>query len=1462
MPTKQSLIFTVVPQDGAAINGKLKLSVLVAPRLYDAKQLGDFPDWLAWTRNLTKHPLVLELDAGGVVTKLNIDTQPLRPDLWEALFHKNTPVRSHQYNDHYECAKEGVLSYSTRDTLSLLKSIYRKASVELALPEDSSHANREYGHRDRLKSLLKDLHVHWSAFEKGAERQRENNRVLSQGERENAATNIANYTLPELDADGLHTHTVSDKAELAKRFASFHRMPMPKYDAGKNKEGRLLPDPDTHIDFHQTLSALGNYPALQRALGLVFDFELPLAAIAEAHEPPKYLSIIGHNLHSRTPAQMNPVRTAYRRWQLTDPAHASLFYAAPKAGMGRGIFGVALLDAAHFGLAQVDVDGAMHKNIILAESLYPLQDPKNERPGPALAAHPEVYDAGATLPAMRSSGFTLYADTRAAHWINDLENSKNLNASFENNQTVDLHSEDLVRGLRLDVWDDHSQKWHSLHARSAAYRIGALSFDTQALKLDANLDEGWMESAVTSPAPGTDPTQNHFYMHEALARWSGWNLSAPRPDLPLSARPEEGKPGLDADADQPLPGLDIKVDHTVLPGSLPSLRFGRRYRMRARLVNLTGLSPALNDPVADFWSALFALPNFAQDGMLYRRFEPVASPQIVVADTSALTGPGSDLQRLVIRTDNRQLSQDDDAPDTSGSLRHLLPPRTSIELGERLGMFDDAQGKLKGDAATWKLIGARDKGELPDTKMMIAGQEKLFPLIAGDTPKTLSYLPDPLARGVALRDLPGTPSGSLARIDASTPAGAVHYQYLSDPNPRPGSVTMIGFGGEADWQLARGLRIALGEPTQPHHAREPHWDPVSRTLTVYLPKGERHVIATSCYLNAPDLPKMGAWHWLQEEIAERLSATPQPPSLQPGSVNDATTHILQRVVEGGHWMLSPPTLIELAHAVRQPLGQPQFAALTVDHATRLLDPAPITNPLQTALSTGRRDADELASLTAWRRNGSDESYLHGAMSVHGVSTGHIDLIAEWKDPVDDPSVPKLSFQQHKALVDRIDLPTTREDYLLAHDATPPHPDKPGDTGKGRFNGYYDPEHDQVVFVREGDRALFAAAGIDEGTLRFTEDAAPRHHIGDTRHHRIRYQAVAISRYSDCFEKPLAGEPGFSRSSEWVEVSVPATTRPIAPDIGYVLPNFGWQRQTDTGMQRSVRFGGGLRVYLHRPWFSSGEGELLGVALWSRDQAPNDAERERYKAYFSQWGMDPIWQTGGLSGVPRVYDFPDRVAQASGVSLDAPDLPNLSVDVVGFKTTIDHERGLRFADLTITPPLGTYMPFVRLALVRFQPEALPDARISRVVLADFAQLTPDRAILVHADPAHALNLRVQISGLVPLGPLVNVGSHRPRLAPTRFQVRLQERVVGMESDLAWTDAAPDIASIVVNPQNPPSPIDGLAIWTGEVRFSRRPALGKYRLLIEEYESVATVQPERLIFAETLVLDPTLLPDPGS
>ena len=113
------------------------------------------------------------------------------------------------------------------------------------------------------------------------------------------------------------------------------------------------------------------------------------------------------------------------------------------------------------------------------------------------------------------------------------------------------------------------------------------------------------------------------------------------------------------------------------------------------------------------------------------------------------------------------------------------------------------------------------------------------------------------------------------------------------------------------------------------------------------------------------------------------------------------------------------------------------------------------------------------------------------------------------------------------------------------------------------------------------------------------------------------------------------------------VDIPASARPDAPRVLYVVPTFGWERQTSTNLKRSMRFGGGLRVYLDRPWYSSGDGELLGVVLYG-EGFPID--REAWKHLVTQWGLDPIWDADRLWAYPDPSNFPLSVAQEFGLSL--------------------------------------------------------------------------------------------------------------------------------------------------------------------------------------------------------------------
>ena len=203
-----------------------------------------------------------------------------------------------------------------------------------------------------------------------------------------------------------------------------------------------------------------------------------------------------------------------------------------------------------------------------------------------------------------------------------------------------------------------------------------------------------------------------------------------------------------------------------------------------------------------------------------------------------------------------------------------------------------------------------------------------------------------------------------------------------------------------------------------------------------------------------------------------------------------------------------------------------------------------------------------------------------------------------------------------------------------------------------------------------------------------------------------------------------------------------------------------------------------------------------------------------------------------------------------------------VDVVGFEPQFDEERGLWFADLTLDTFGETYMPFVRLALVRYQPEALLDAKVSRVVLADFAQLTPDRSAMVTCDPHHPRRLNVVVSGVAPVGPSPGASGRA-----TQITVRVQERDPQLPGELGWRDAPTETATVTPAVDGPAAGRPNIVMWAGSVVFAETPEVDRFRLLVEEHEFVAPGEAivtgskrlprGRLIYAETFELDSALL-----
>ncbi len=232
-----------------------------------------------------------------------------------------------------------------------------------------------------------------------------------------------------------------------------------------------------------------------------------------------------------------------------------------------------------------------------------------------------------------------------------------------------------------------------------------------------------------------------FRLDDAVYRWSGWSGAAPAPGGVL-----DGATGAPAKLSPNEPAADqaaqVAVDYDVVPGSLPRLRFGRTYAMRARCVDLAGNSQPLSAKEGED-----ALPPPETFG----RLEPVAAPVVVRRTPRPVPGVGDTAVVLVLRSDI-------DVPDKEVAEvdRLLFPGRVGPDLCELHGL--PAGGA---DPGSYAELAVRDALDLTDQTVtdpvsgeVLAATAVKAGIEPGATRQEVGYLSDPAIGGVRL-GLPG-----------------------------------------------------------------------------------------------------------------------------------------------------------------------------------------------------------------------------------------------------------------------------------------------------------------------------------------------------------------------------------------------------------------------------------------------------------------------------------------------------------------------------------------------------------------------------------------------------------------------------------------------------------------------------------------------------------------------------------
>lgn len=1291
---KQTITFTTLP-NGVAPSGKLRLSVFVSPRLWTDDPAGtkvDLSEFPDWL-DWPATALTFQAAFGGATPVAATRVGDApRSDLWQALFTPTSYLRPRAFEQ--ALTTTTIKSYKVQAVHQKLQSVYTYFA---------KNNSRTYPTVDQLLDPNGPFYDLAAPF-------------IPPPPPPPGPIIKAIFAGPS--ADFLNFQEVED----------FHK-PF-------NPDNRVTPAPPD-IEFHQMLAALGRYPVLMRMLGLVHDLEV-------AH--PGGLGGTTVQVLASWPGAPALPQLLTRCF-----VDASRFFATPRGvNPELALDGLGMLplgDTSAYELVQVNQDGAALKTLRFAETLVRATfDPKDTTNYPGQTDTTEkVYKTDDTpgqyaIPSLSTAGLAVARVDRATAVMAHLATSATNNTALEAG-SVTLDAEDLVRGYAIDVHDATTGAWRSLCERVGTYRFGGTL-------LPAVQDEGFVSMGLAAPADGSSTDTK---LGETLFNWWGWSLAAPRPGKTMDA---DGNPV--AVENTPATQFDLQVDFAAQSGSLPRLRYGETYRLRARAVDLAG-NRTPREAVTGFTNATAAVT--------FGRFEPVASPEVVLDEP---LGEGDAVARVVIRSNY-------DSKIEREAIRHIAPPKAAEPTIETTGLFDAPGGF---DPKAYSLLRDRDGGAWSDVGKEDPHHLGVFFVKQEDG--RLPYLPDALSRGTVWFVLPGA-------------AGATRVAF--------GSADGKGWPDIRAFDLV--LREGSGAPT---------YDAAPRRLRVELGKGDVATVRLSSYLDPDqgDVDRMALLRWMEAN--------------EPASV----AAFRQEVAAGMHWMVTPYRTLTLVHAVRQPLLRPRFVSL----------------------SPARELRDTFVTL--------DDA----AMELSRKSTSRLDLLATWNETIDSLASPGPVQTQGSARPFQFNVPlaaspageTTlhvsgRHEF---HDTKYRRVSYAADA-TSRFAEYFAERKDKESL--RAYRAVHLSApvkddGIDwGGVVEGSEGVVAAD--GSTRYVR---GTDYVMDYAKGTLTPLTSLDGVRvnitfiappivrRTAAPVELDIPSTARPAAPKVLYLVPTFGWSggATKDGTLYTSERRGGGLRAYLERPWFSSGDGELLGVVIWSGATPPPDSA----KPFVSDWGLDPLYRSAATTAAPTVGAFTRAAAsRTSGLSLE--ELPGVgTLHVAGHQVGYDAERRLWYCDLEIDAG-PSYLPFVRLAFARYQPYSVNGAHLSRVQLADFVQLTADRTASLTRDPKKSDTLSVTVSGLS-YSKLVGAAG------PSRVEVSLERRRANAEPDkaaeLAWEQVP--ASTVALTPSAGPS---GTTLWQGQVTLPKAQG-DRFRVVITEFERFsATPGDRRLVYTDAIEVE---------
>ena len=1483
---------------------KVHVSLFISPQLEapgGEAPLSDSDTFVEWTKALLDAEIVLSNQSGVIASQPLLDD--LAPDAWSQVFPPDTPVRSRTKLDWQQRHWRTFSAATVHDTAKFLSAISMAFN-----PITPGVPDRELDPLVQLVNAMVDIPSDINTYTEAGLTERFDSEVgefgkggdilpLSRIEKRLSASRGIERAFLEL--------------HRARRFYERPESAMPSRPRpveGATRDPVARPDPD----FHERVSLLGDHPGVLRRLGLVVDLHVDDLKLLAKSEWLSAKVTVGATtgLPSRTACKTagQSMVTVPRSEEWLD---------------GRLVVG----DAKLFGVLDMDADGAALKTDRFLWTIPRLLQ-TTENQGEATTAP----------PAQRTGGFTVVRNSRALETQGRIASQESVGHDILTGAAPLLNTEDVTQGYRVEVLDETVGKWATLHARRVDAEVldhGTVLEDvpdegfvqTTTASETPGVDDSpvhvheamfsWGGWSLSAPRPGKrvrheageeivedpdiDPDPiTPIVLHSQVEPGTLPRLRYGRSyafrvwgvDLAGNSRPHDMDP---PSPSQPLinqvaavvsrltgRGAPIGLDTDLRNVTSASVIKRRNLPDTADVLDLNDRGPLTGDPTVDssLLSRLSARRSEAKTRM--GRAETLAA-----VDRASLVGRA--FEEMILDGDQPLLAEPIryDPEITAGGIDvfEKLDPRLALTVTELRPFlrWEPVQpptvvarhGNSAGESLL-QLVIRSGVTQDPDTlEIEVVAPEQYAADHPGHKyrPKSERHLVPPKSSQNE-SELHGAFDDAIGSLDpadhkkllaiAVREAGTlfdVDVPRLDDPNvrdPQPG-IALVNDPGVPPSTL-KTLPLAPGEPPTPgqyiihdvNQVRVPYLpDPVAHGISlVFQDAGrDRQLIFpfgtegfTARY--GGNWPERNSFRLLLETAAElegRLTDHALHIGLPPGDVQRFRLSSSLRREDldlFGFWR-SLPDIIRVNDDVAEAAADgwlwilTPFDKVTLVHAV----PRPLEAPTPTTLQA------------AFRVKGSTNSTLIGGIDVHGPSTEQLTAEADWTEYTDDLSLPG--------------------------------PESAPLNGIG-FTTVVRPEEDLAVLAAGlPTDARFEVPGFGPVWLHRAV-----HQWGDTKHRNVTYRFRASTRYREYFEPeslaPAADAPavddGQSVIGPEVTLSVPSSARPAAPIVHSVLPLLRWDVGTEPEQPVALRSRrqAGVRIYLERPWYSSGEGELLAVIL-----APGGFDTGA-ENHVSQWGADPIWRGVEVPRRGMFLEF-DNLIRSLGIDTrpgDArPVAPPVTmpyeavkgapqVTVLGYQPQYNEERGLWYVDVAIDPG-DKFWPFVRLAVARYQPDSINGCHLSAPVKCDFVQLLPERtASISRTDVRH---VRVVVSGAVgtrgggketfPPPPLLADEAVRRN---RRVVARLQRVDPNIPTDLGW-----DTVDTVELHVRGSGRTNTEAAWVGELASPvniplRKPGTNaKWRVTIEEWELLKgdpadlgergpAITERRLIYADEIAL----------